>query len=159
MKNIENLNFPPAEIPQKVVNNKTYLYDIVRRKYVVSGPEEWVRQHLLHFLIFHKNYPKNLISVEKGVKVLAQHRRYDIVVYNSNGVPCLLAECKSYKIALNQKTFNQATLYNLNQKVPYLLITNGLQHFCCKIDFATKTFSYLQDIPEYSTLDASFLNK
>ncbi len=147
------LNFPTYAIPTKTdAKGKIYIYDIIRKKHLVLTPEEWVRQHLVWFLIKARNYPKSLIALEMGLKVNGLAKRSDIVVYNKQGKPRLLVECKAASIKISQDVFNQAARYNLTLKVPYLMVTNGLQHYCCKIDLAKKQVAYLPDIPYYHEL-------
>lgn len=118
------------------------------------APEEIVRQHLIHYLIESKGYPKNLISVEMSLIYNQMQKRCDIVVFNKNAEPLLIIECKAPSIPLSQKVFDQVALYNLNLKVPYLIISNGEDCYCSKIDLITRQFIFLHEIPEYSTLVA-----
>ncbi len=143
------LNFPPIDAQIRVQNGKQFIYDIIRKKYIVLTPEEWVRQHLVHFLINERQCPKGLIAVERGLKRNGLQRRFDVVVYSRNLTPWLIVECKAPQVAITQQTFDQIARYNMSLQVPYLLVTNGLQHFCCEIDYLQRSFSYLQDVPSF----------
>lgn len=132
------------------------IFDIVRKKYVVLTPEEWVRQHLLHFLVYEKQYPLSLLSVEKKLVVNRMEKRADLVVYSSELKPLLIAECKAPSVKLNQQTVDQAARYNWSLNVDYLLITNGLTTWVCKIDRGGQSYLYLNEIPSYPALKNDF---
>jgi hypothetical protein len=119
------LNFPAYEFRFKNSENKVQIFDVIRKKFVVLQPEEWVRQHLVHYLISEKKYPSSLINVEKQLTVNGLKKRYDIVVFNSDGSIEILVECKAPKIAINQITFNQIAQYNMNLNANYLMVSNG----------------------------------
>jgi len=144
-----NLNFPPINMPTKEEGGKVYIYDIARKKYVLLTPEEWVRQHLIHFLINERQYPLGLIAVERGLTHNNIKRRTDVVVYTRALSPWLIAECKAPDVRITQQTFNQVARYNMALQVPLLLVTNGIYHFCCQIDYQLHTYKYLPDIPAY----------
>jgi len=144
------LNFPPYSFRLKNSENKTHIFDVIRKKFVVLQPEEWVRQHLVKYLIENKNYPKSHINVEKQLKVNSIKKRYDIVVFNSDGSIEILVECKAPEILINQKTFDQIARYNLNLSANYLIVTNGLTHFYCKMDLEQEKYEFLKDIPDFS---------
>lgn len=146
------LNFPPVDLKIKIIDKKNYVFDVVRKKYIVLSPEEEVRQNLIHYLHYHLQYPFSLMAVEKALYVNNLLKRSDLVVYNKKGAAVLLAECKAPNIKLSQAVFEQAATYNIHLKVPYLLVTNGLQHFCCAINFQTASSSYLSAIPSFSDL-------
>ena len=131
----------------KIIDNKKLIFDPIRKKYIVLTPEENVRQNILAYLVEHKNYPINSIAVEKQIKVLGKNRRFDIVIYDKNFVPIVLIECKQPEVELSQKTMEQATLYNLSLKVPYLIITNGNQHFVVKVNLGSGEYEFLQEVP------------
>ncbi len=128
------------------------IYDYWRKKFVVLTPEEWIRQQFLLFLIENKGYPRSLIAVEKAVMVNRMSKRFDAVVYNQKGNPAMLIEFKSSKVPLSQKTMEQAARYNLSLKVNYLVISNGIQHFCCKLDHTRQSFVFLSSIPAFDQL-------
>jgi hypothetical protein len=112
-------------------------------------PEEWVRQHIIQFVIQEKKYPASLVAVEIGLKYNQLQKRADVLVYNTSGKPLLLIECKAPEVKITQDVFHQIALYNMTYKVAYLLVTNGLEHYCCVMDYANNTYQFLQDIPEY----------
>ncbi|HFX17829.1 MAG TPA: type I restriction enzyme HsdR N-terminal domain-containing protein [Flavobacteriales bacterium] len=141
------LNFPKYDFKIKKENDKWFIWDIVRQKYYILTPEEWVRQHVLHFLIKDKHYSKSLIAVEKQLLINQTKRRFDIVVFNKAMQPEILVECKAPQIAITQKTFDQTNQYNWLLKAPYLLMTNGLQHVICKVDFQAYKVQFLKEIP------------
>lgn len=144
------LNFPAFDVVTKEEGGKLLILDIVRKKYIKLTPEEWVRQHLVHFLIYERGYPLGLIAVERGLTHNRIKRRTDVVVYNRRFQPWLIAECKAPEVQITQDTFNQIARYNMALQVPLLLVTNGIYHFCCKIDYSLQNYSYLPDIPHFS---------
>lgn len=146
------LNLPQFEF--KVSNNdgKTLIFDILRKKFVVLTPEEWVRQHLIHFLITHRHFPKSLIKLESGVKYNDLNNRYDILVYDRAGKCCMVVECKSANVKITQKVFEQASRYNYTLKARYMIVSNGLQHYCCFIDHETKKVEFMNEIPEFDAI-------
>ena len=146
---MQELNFPSYAFRLKSSENKTLIFDIVRKKYVILTPEEWVRQHVVHFLLKEKNYPISLIAVEKQLKINARVKRTDIVVYNKLGTPEVLIECKAPSVKITQTTFDQIARYNLTANSKYLMVTNGLAHYFCQIDSIRETYIFLEDIPSY----------
>lgn len=116
---------------------------------MILQPEEWVRQHCVLYLIEEKEYPKSLINVEKELMVNDLKKRYDIVVFNTDGSIHLIVECKAPSVNINQNTFNQIAQYNQVLKANYLMVTNGLNHYYCQMDFENKRFDFLKDIPNY----------
>lgn len=131
---------------------QSYVFDIVRKKEVVLQPEEVVRQCTLHFLIEELAISKNLVRVEKGIKVNGLIRRCDIVVYDRNALPVLIIECKKPAHHLTQKVFNQIAMYNIPMKVPYLMLTNGADNYFCKIDFENSTYHFMDMLPSYDQM-------
>ena len=146
---LQELNFPKFSFRFKNSENKISIFDVIRKRFVILQPEEWVRQHCVHYLIENKGYPKSLINVEKELTVNKLRKRYDIVVFNSDGGIYLIVECKSPKITINQSTFDQIAQYNLSLNASYLMITNGLNHYYCQMDFKEEKYQFLKDIPEY----------
>lgn len=146
------LKFSQYALKLKTENEKQFIYDIVRKKYITLGPEEWVRQHILHYLIFDYHFPKSLISVEKKLTLNELTKRTDILLFNHNSTPLLIIECKAPDIILNPKTFEQIAGYNLTLRVPYLWITNGKQNILSKIDHQTSSFSFLKILPTVDEL-------
>ena len=146
---MQNLNFPKYNFRFKSNENKTLIFDIIRKKFVVLTPEEWVRQHAIHFLISEKKYPAAHINVEKQLQLNDTVKRYDIVVFNKDGTIKIIVECKAPSIKTNQQTFDQIARYNLVLKSDTLMVSNGLEHFFCKMDFANKKYLFLKDLPSY----------
>jgi len=146
---MQELNLPSYSFKLKQDKDKIYVFDSIRKKYVLLTPEEWVRQHIIQFVIQEKKYPASLVAVEIGLKYNQLQKRADVLVYNSTGVPLLLIECKAPEVKITQEVFHQIALYNMTFKVAYLLVTNGLEHYCCVMDYANNTYQFLQDIPEY----------
>lgn len=116
---------------------------------MVLQPEEWVRQHCVQYLIEEKKFPKSLINVEKELKVNGLRKRYDIVVFNPDGSIYLIVECKAPKIKITQDTFDQIARYNLTLNATYLMVTNGINHYYCQMDFDNERYDFLRDIPNY----------
>ena len=148
MEEFIELNLPMADLRLKTEGQSKQIFDSVRKKFVALTPEEWVRQHFIHFMINTKKYPASLMGVEMLVKVNNLSQRSDIVVFQSNGKPWLIVECKAPHITINQDTFYQAARYNSSLKVPFIVITNGLEHYC--LHFNGKDFDYLDDLPDFS---------
>lgn len=146
---MQELNFPKFEFRFKSNENKVSIFDEIRKKFIIFQPEEWVRQHCVQYLIQYKNYPKSLINVEKELKVNGLSKRYDIVVFNPDGSINLIVECKSYKIKIDQTTFDQIARYNLTLNANYLMVTNGINHYYCRMDFKNERYEFLRDIPSY----------
>ena len=147
---MQSLNFPVYDFRFKNSENKVHIFDTIRKKFVVLQPEEWVRQNVVQFLIHQKKYPKSLINVEKQLTVNTLKKRYDIVIFDSLGNITLLVECKSPKITVNQETFDQIAKYNMHLKAEFLMVTNGLRHFYCKMDYSKEKYTFLEQIPEFS---------
>ncbi len=146
---MQELNFPKFSFRFKNSENKVSIFDPIRKKFVVLQSEEWVRQHCLQFLIQEKKYPESLINVEKELKINQLKKRYDIVVYNTDGSICLIVECKAPKIKIKQAAFDQIARYNLELNASYLMVTNGINHYYCQMDFENEKYRFLKDIPEY----------
>ena len=147
------LNLPEYNFTFREANGKTEILDVFRNQYVVLTPEEWVRQHFLRFLVEEKGFPASLIAVEKGLVVNGKPRRFDAVAYNKNGLPLVLMEFKSANVPINQNVFEQISVYNQLLRVKYLIVSNGLKHYCCKIDFDKNTIHFLKDIPDFSEVN------
>ena len=144
---MQKLNFPSCAFKLKSSENKTLIFDIVRKKYEIVTPEEWVRQHVVHFLLKEKNYPISLIAIEKQLKINKRVKRTDIIVYNKQGTPEILIECKAPSVKINQKTFDQIAKYNRTLNAEYLMVTNGLNHYYCIIN--DDGYTFLETLPEY----------
>ena len=147
---MQDLNFPPYSFRIKNSQNKQYIFDGIRKRFVVLQPEEWVRQHVLRYLVFTKNYPKSLINVEKQLTVNKLKKRYDVVVFNPDGTIFLLIECKAPEVKITQSTFDQIARYNYQLKAEYLMVTNGLEHYHCEMDHNNEKYGFLEDIPDFS---------
>jgi len=148
---MQELNFPKYSFRFKNNENKLYIFDSVRKKFVFLTPEEWVRQNAIQYLLNDKKYPRSLTNVEKVIKVKNRIKRYDIVVYNIDGSIFLLVECKSPKILITQETFDQIARYNYTLKAELLMITNGLRHYFCKMDFEKQRYVFLEDLPSFNS--------
>lgn len=146
------LNLPPFE--PKIRKNRTGfdIFDVLRRKYVRLTPEEWVRQHFVNYLSTTKNYPISLMANEIGITLNQMTRRCDTVVYDKNLCPKMIIEYKEPTVTITQPVFDQIVRYNMVLKVDYLIISNGLTHYCCKLDYDTQSAHYLEDIPAYNEL-------
>lgn len=147
---MQPLNFPAYDFRFKNSENKVQIFDVIRKKFVVLQPEEWVRQHVVHHLISDKNYPQSLINVEKQVKLNTMIKRYDVVVYNSDASIEILVECKAPEVKISQMTFDQIARYNMELKANYLMVTNGQDHYYCKMDLEKEKYTFLQHIPDFS---------
>jgi hypothetical protein len=128
------------------------IFDVVRKKFVVLTPEEWVRQHVVHFLIDEKGFPTSLINVEKQIKLNNTIKRYDAVVFNSSGNISVIVECKAPSVKITQQTFDQIARYNLVLKADYLMVTNGLEHYYCRMDFENERYVFLEELPSKNNL-------
>ena len=146
------LNLPDFDIKLAGTPNRPTILDILRRKYVALTPEEWVRQHVVHFLIEEKGYPKSLINVEKKLSVNGLAKRYDVVVYSKKGVVLLVVECKAPNVTITQQTFDQIARYNLSLNAQYLMVTNGITHYYCQTDYNQYKYIFLADLPHYNDL-------
>ncbi|WP_139958112.1 type I restriction enzyme HsdR N-terminal domain-containing protein [Flavicella sediminum] len=145
------LNLPFCNFKTKSSENKRFIFGLIRKKYLVLTPEEWVRQHFVSYLMTHKAYPISLISVEKQLEINGLKKRTDILIFNTQGTPEIIVECKAPSIPITQNTFDQIARYNLKLNANYLIVTNGLQHFYCKMDFENEQYIFLKDIPDYQS--------
>ena len=146
---MQKLNLPEQTFRFKKEETKTYIFDDFRKKFVVLTPEEWVRQNFLMYLTNELDFPKLLISVEAGLKLYQRIKRTDIVVYDKQGSPVLIVECKAPEIKIDEKVFDQIVRYNMALQVNYLIVTNGLNHYCCQLDYEKNTYNFLKTIPNY----------
>ncbi len=144
---MQKLNLPVYNARMKEEEGKSFIFDIIRKKYVVLTPEEWVRQNFIHYLIHEKKYSGSLMAVEKRVVVNGQPQRFDLLIYSRNGQPHLIAEFKAPSQKISQNAFDQAVRYNMALKVNFIIISNGLQHFICQIDYSKNSYTFLKDIP------------
>lgn len=147
---MQQLNFPSYSFRFKNKENKPAIFDAIRKKFVILQPEEWVRQHCLQFLIADKKYPKSHINVEKKLTINQLTKRYDIVVFNTDGSIFLIVECKAPNVAINQQVFDQIARYNLSLNAEYLMVTNGLNHYYCQMDLSNERYNFLEALPNYN---------
>lgn len=147
---MQKLNLPSFHFKIKNSENKTLIFDILRKKFLVLTPEEWVRQHFVYFLLETKKYPKSLIALEKQFTINNRKKRTDILIFDKNGKHDIIVECKAPSIKITQDTFDQIARYNLALKANYLIVTNGLQHYYCKMDFENEAYIFLKEIPDYN---------
>ena len=144
---MQPLNLPPFDYDFKIVGGKQYIFDIIRKKFILNTPEEWVRQHFIHFLIFHRNYSRSLIKIESGLKYINRKKRTDIQIYDNEGKINMVIECKAPIIKLDNEVITQILQYNKILQAPNLAITNGIDHYFCSIS-AAGTLEFLDDLPK-----------
>ena len=147
---MQNLNFPSFDFRFKNSENKVSIFDEIRKKFILLTPEEWVRQHTVQFLLHEKKYPKSYLNVEKVIKLNEITKRYDIVVFRPDGSLFLLIECKAPEVKITQDTFDQIARYNMKLKARYLMVTNGLNHYFCQMDFDKEQYVFLEELPDFS---------
>jgi len=146
---MQQLNLPTYKFRIKSTKNKYAIFDIIRKKYVILTPEEWVRQHIIHFLVEEKKYPLSLIGIEKKLTINKLTKRTDILVFNTEGLPHIIVECKAPSVNITQNAFDQIARYNLKLNANYLIVSNGLEHYYCKMDFEKEAYVFLENIPAY----------
>ena len=149
---MNQLNLPPCELKTKHIKGKPRVLDILRNKFIALTPEEWVRQHFIHYLINYKGYPSALLANEIELQVGKKKLRCDSVLYSRQLQPRMIIEYKAPTIPITQKTFNQIFAYNTLLHADYLVVSNGMSHYCCKIDYEKKSYEFLKDLPEYKDL-------
>ncbi len=148
-KSFPKLNLPEYQLKYEDTEKGLSVFDIIRKKYILMTPEEHVRQQFIHFLINEKQYPKGLLAVETQLKIYKLTKRTDIVLYDTQGNVSIIIECKAPKIKVSQDTFDQIARYNMNFKAKYLIVTNGLNHYCCKPNYENDTYEFLKEIPNH----------
>ncbi len=146
------LNLPSYETKFQEKGGKQLIFDFLRRKYVALTPEEWVRQHFTHYLVEQKGYPRGLMANEMELRLGEKRLRCDTLLYNRNLQPKMIIEYKAPTIQLQQRVFDQITAYNMLLHVDYLVVSNGLQHYCCRMDYEHHSYAFLRDIPHYTEL-------
>jgi hypothetical protein len=146
------LNLPESELKIRHTEKGMYVFDAIRKKYVVLTPEEYVRQSFLSYLIHVKHFPKGLTAVEKQLDFYDLKKRTDIVVYDTFGNIVIIVECKSTEVQISQSAFDQIARYNMKFKSEYLIVTNGITHYCCKPNYLSGAFEYLKEIPDYQLM-------
>lgn len=147
-----SLNLPVFEAKVTRKGGKTVIFDVIRRRYVALTPEEWVRQHFVHFLLNHKGYPQALMANEVQLQLNGTKKRCDTVLYRRNLTAQMIVEYKAPDIEITQAVFDQITRYNMVLKVDYLVVSNGIQHYCCRINYENNSYAFLPDIPDYQCL-------
>jgi type I site-specific restriction endonuclease len=147
---IKILNFPSFDFRIEKLDGKLMIFDVLRKKSVILTPEEWVRQHMIRYLMEYRNYPRSLIRIESGLKYDKLQKRSDILVYDKRGEPFLVIECKSPETTIGKNVLQQVSAYSRSLKVKYIGVSNGLVHFCWAIDHKEKTTENLEDFPIYN---------
>ncbi|MFC5683536.1 type I restriction enzyme HsdR N-terminal domain-containing protein [Flavobacterium sp. MAHUQ-51] len=147
---MQKLNFPTYNFRFKNSENKMAIFDEIRKKFIILTPEEWVRQHVVRFLLEEKQCPKSLINVEKVLLVNGLRKRYDVVVFNPDGSIQILVECKAPEVKITQMTFDQIARYNMTMKSTYLMVSNGLNHYFCQMDYQNEKYQFLAELPNYN---------
>ena len=143
----EKLNLPKFNFKNRLVDNTIQIFDEVRKGYFKLTPEEWVRQHVINYLVFHKNYPIGLMQVEKLIKYNKLNTRADLIVNDRDLNPVILVECKAPSVKIGEDAFDQIAKYNFSLKAKYLFVTNGLTHYCCAINYENGKMDFLKEIP------------
>lgn len=147
---MQKLNFPTYSFRFKNSKNKIAAFDEIRKKFIILTPEEWVRLHTVQFLKNEKNFPHSHINVEKQLRLGKLLKRYDVVVYTPTGEIQLIVECKAPSVKITQDTFDQIARYNMALKARYLMVTNGLEHYYCQMDYELEKYNFLQELPAYN---------
>ncbi len=146
---MHQLNLPDYDFRIIAKGGKDYIFDRIRRRYILLTPEEWVRQNFMLYLITEKQYPESLMAVEKQISMNGKLYRFDLVVYHRTGKPCLIAEFKAPNVKITQQAFDQVVRYNMSLQVEKVVVSNGLQHFACLIDYPNNTYSFLREVPPF----------
>ena len=149
---MQTLNLPKTDLKIITRDGKQQVFDILRRKYVALTPEEWVRQHFINYLIQHKGYPAECIGNEISITLNGTKKRCDSVVYGQNAQPAMIIEYKSPQVDISQQVFEQISRYNIKLRVKWLIVSNGIQHYCCCIDYEHGTYQFIEDIPTYKEI-------
>jgi len=148
---MKRLNFPPGAVQLKNKENKILVFDQIRKKWLRCTPEEWVRVHCLNYLIHTLNYPASWIKVENEIKLYNTLKRFDIMVVNPNQGNLLLVECKAPSVKLDQQVFDQIARYNLETKSQYMMLTNGLNHYFCTMDYTNQRYHFIKELPNFTS--------
>lgn len=149
---LTELNLPTYSFRFQTQQNRQLIFDAIRKKFVALTPEEWVRQHFVRFLVEDKQYPASLMAIETGLKINQNQFRADLLVHNRKGEPLVLVEFKAPTVKVTQQTFDQITRYNMTFRVPYLIVSNGMEHYCCAVDLENQSYAFLKEIPEFGEL-------
>jgi hypothetical protein len=150
---MQALNLPTYLFNIKSEGGRKFILDVIRRKFVALTPEEWVRQNFIRYLNEEKQYPLPLMSVESSFALYKLSKRSDVLIHDRRGKPMAIVECKSPEVKINKEVFDQIIRYNLNYKLSYLIVTNGLQHFCCQLNHQHQTSEFLKDIPTFNAIN------
>lgn len=146
---MQQLNLPEYTFRIKNQENKPCIFDSIRKRYILLTPEEWVRQHFIRYLVQEKKYPESLMAVEKKITLNSKIFRFDLLIYNRKGQPDLIAEFKAPEVKITQTSFDQVVRYNMVLRVRYIVVSNGLQHFICEMDYENNSYIFLKEIPEF----------
>ena len=149
---MQALNLPAYDFTMREQDGKTDIYDPIRRKYVRLTPEEWVRQHFVQYLVQELSYRPGLFGIEAGFTYQRMKRRADVIVHDRRGKPLLMVECKAPDVPIGQKTFDQVARYNKVVRASYLVVTNGLEHYCYQVDYDQRTYHFLDGPPDFEAL-------
>ena len=149
---MERLNLPTYSFNIKSEGSRRLIFDTIRKKFVLLTPEEWVRQHFVRYMIEEKHFPASLTSIEMFLRINQLGKRCDAVFHDRRGHPRLILECKAPEVPIGQKTFDQIAVYNLKLQVDFLVVTNGLQHFACRMDYRAGNYHFLEEIPDYEDI-------
>jgi len=148
---MNKLNFPSYQFRFKNNENKVSIFDVIRKKFIILTPEEWVRQHTVQYLHQEKKYPLQLINVEKQLQLNGLVKRYDVVGFYKDGSLQLIVECKAPSVKITQDTFDQIARYNMALKARFLMVTNGLNHYFCQLNYEEEKYEFLKEIPNFSS--------
>ncbi|PTN07846.1 type I restriction enzyme HsdR N-terminal domain-containing protein [Mangrovibacterium marinum] len=148
----KQLNLPTYSFRTRQQDSKVQIFDDIRKRFLVLTPEEWVRQNFIRYLVEEKNFPASLMAIETGLKLNKNQFRADLLVYSKAGKPLMIVEFKAPEVKITQKAFDQIARYNLTFMVPYLIVSNGMNHYCCQVDFEARNYRFFKDIPAYSDL-------
>jgi len=147
---MQKLNFPDYSFRFKNSENKVAIFDEIRKKFIILTPEEWVRQHVVRFLTYDKKYPISHVNVEKIIRINGLTKRYDVVVFQPDGKIFLLVECKAPGVPVSQVAFDQIARYNMTLKASYMMVTNGINHYFCQMDYEQEKYHFLQELPQFN---------
>lgn len=147
------LNLPSFDIRLQRDDEGVKIFDRLRKKFIILTPEEWVRQHFVNYLINHKGFPKSLMANEIGITLNGTRRRCDTVVFDKHGSPMVIVEYKASSIVISQSTFDQIVRYNMVLHARYLIVSNGMNHYCCRIDYDNMSYDFLKEVPDYADLE------
>lgn len=155
---VQPLNLPQYSFRIKTERQRKYIFDNIRKRYVVLTPEEWVRQNLATWLVKEKGYPLSLIAVEMPLRINRMEKRADIILFSKQGAPAVIVECKAPSIKISQKVFDQAARYNIDLKVEYLIVSNGIDHYCARLDHKGGSWQFLSEVPAFDIISQSIVD-